>query len=246
MHVDARSQPACHPRCAARGRQRRARSPAVAAQPVGDEPGAGAIARDDGRSAAGQGRTRSRSHTPGARTPRAGRSARAGRQKRCCALPRSSTSNSSSGRSRCGPAKALWRTSDRTSSRASARKLPACGCASCRSRTRTARRFATGPSIWKPASWGRRRVRRCARRRLFRDRFIGVVRMGHPLSRGRDHARPLCGRPAHPRLAAGSRQGTDRRSPGAARAGTGDRHDRRRLFDRAGSRPGLRPDHSFA
>ena len=30
--------------------------------------------------------------------------------------------------------------------------------------TRTARRFATGPSIWKPASWGRRRVRRCVRR----------------------------------------------------------------------------------
>src|SRR3981189_1498086 len=44
MHVDPRSQPACRPRCAARGGQRCARSPAVTAQPVGDEPGAGAIA----------------------------------------------------------------------------------------------------------------------------------------------------------------------------------------------------------
>ena len=33
---------------------------------------------------------------------------------------------------------------------------------------------------------------------------------GAPAEPGRDHARPLCGRPAHPRLAAGSRQGTDR------------------------------------
>jgi DNA-binding transcriptional LysR family regulator len=41
---------------------------------------------------------------------------------------------------------------------------------------------------------------------LFRDRFIGVVRMGHPLSEGRLRL-PLCGRPAHPRLATGSRPG---------------------------------------
>ena len=183
---------------------------AVAAQPVGDEPGAGAIARDDGRSAAGQGRARPRSHAPRARTPRAGRSARAGRAKRCCARPRSSTSSSWSERSRCGPAKALSRTSDRTSLLASARKRPACGCASCRSRTRTARRCATGPSIWKPASWARRRVRRCARRRLFRDRFIGVVRKGHPLSKGKiTPARYAAGRHIL-RLAARSRQGTDR------------------------------------
>jgi DNA-binding transcriptional LysR family regulator len=52
----------------------------LAAQPLGDEPGAGAPARDDGRSAAGQGRTRSRAHAPGARTARAGRPAGAGRR----------------------------------------------------------------------------------------------------------------------------------------------------------------------
>ena len=65
---------------------------------------------------------------------------------------------------------------------------------------------------------------------LFRDRFVGVVRKGHPLCAGHDHAGPLCGRPAHPRLASRARPGTDRRCPGAARAETGDRHDRRRLF----------------
>ena len=43
---------------------------------------------------------------------------------------------------------------------------------------------------------------------------------GASAERGRGHARPLCRRPAHPRLAAGPRQGADRRSLGAARAGT--------------------------
>ena len=33
---------------------------------------------------------------------------------------------------------------------------------------------------------------------------------GAPAEQGQDHPRPLCGRQAHPRLAAGSRQGTDR------------------------------------
>ena len=77
---------------------------------------------------------------------------------------------------------------------------------------------------------------------LFRDRFIGVVRTGHALSQGEiTPARYAAGRHIL-RLAAGPRQGTDRRSLESARAGTGDRHDRRRLFDRAGARPGLRPD----
>ena len=210
MHVDTRSQPACHPRCAARGRQRRARGPTVAAEPVGDEPGAGAIARDDGRSAAGQGRTRSRSHAAGARTARAGRSARAGRAKRFYALPRSSTSSSSSERSRCGPAKASWRTSDRTSLLASARKLPACGCASCRSRTKTARRFATGRVDLETGVVGKTTGPEVRAQALFRDRFIGVVRMGHPLSKGKiTPSRYAAGRHIL-RLAAGSRQGTDR------------------------------------
>ena len=46
-------------------------------------------------------------------------------------------------------------------------EAPGVRLASCRSQTRTARRFATGPSIWRLASWGRRRLRRCARRRCF-------------------------------------------------------------------------------
>ena len=72
-----------------------------------------------------------------------------------------------------------------TSSLASARRRPACGCASCRSRTRTARRFATAPSIWRPASSAKTTGPEVRAQALFRDRFVGVVRMGHPLSRGK-------------------------------------------------------------
>ena len=73
MHVAARSQPARHAGCPARGRQRRARCPAAAAQPLGHEPGAGAAARDDGRPAAGQGRARPRPDAAGDRAAGAGR-----------------------------------------------------------------------------------------------------------------------------------------------------------------------------
>ena len=50
------------------------------------------------------------------------------------------------------------------------------------------------PSTWKPASSARRPVPEVRAQALFRDRFIGVVRTGHPLSRGRNHPRALCGR----------------------------------------------------
>ena len=70
-HGDARSQPAGHPGCAARRRQRGARRPALAPEPIGDEPGAGALARDDGRSAVGQGGTWPSPHTSRTRTARA-------------------------------------------------------------------------------------------------------------------------------------------------------------------------------
>src|SRR5439155_17880642 len=66
----------------------------------------------------------------------------------------------------------------------SARTVLACGSASCRNQTERARLFATGPSIWRLAWWGRRLVRRFVHTALFRDRFIGVVRMGHALSQG--------------------------------------------------------------
>ena len=54
----------------------------------------------------------------------------------------------------------------------------------CRNQTKKARRFVTEPSIWRLAWWERRLVRRFVHSALFRDRFIGVVRMGHPLSQG--------------------------------------------------------------
>ena len=65
-----------------------------------------------------------------------------------------------------------------TSLLASPGKLPACACASCRSSTKTVRRFATGPSISKPAWWARRRGPEVRAQALFRDRFVGVVRAG--------------------------------------------------------------------
>ena len=41
-----------------------------------------------------------------------------------------------------------------------------------------------GTSIWKPASSGKTTGPEIRAQALFRDRFIGAVRMGHPLSRG--------------------------------------------------------------
>ena len=112
-HGDARSQPAGHPRRAARGGQRRARGAAAAAQPVGDEPGAGATC-------ARRPAIRCWSGPGAASCPRRARSSCASGSasscrtaRRCCARPRRSTSRSSCGRSRCGPAKASWRTSGR-------------------------------------------------------------------------------------------------------------------------------------
>ena len=214
-HADARPQPAGHPRCAARRRQRRARRPAPAAEPVGDEPGAGAPARDDGRSAAGPGRPRPRADAARARTARAGRPAGRGRRGGAAPGRRRSTSSGSSAPSRCAPAKASSRTSGRRSSRASAQRRPACGCASCRSPTRTARRCATAPSIWRPASWARRPARRCGRRRCSATASSAWCATGHPLSRGEiTPARYAAGRHIV-RLAARPRPRTDRRGLGA-------------------------------
>ena len=44
---------------------------------------------------------------------------------------------------------------------------------------------------------------------LFRDRYIGVVRIGHPLSQGKITPARYASGQAHLRLAAESRQGTD-------------------------------------
>ena len=229
-HGETRSQPAGHPRRAARRRQRRARRPAAAAEPLGDEPGAGAAAGDDGRSAAGPGRARPRPHAAGDRAARAGRPARAGR------------------RAVLRPAEKLdlehlvrtftLRTSDgfvenfgaAISSRASPRRRPACGCASCRSPTRTARRFATGSSISRPAWWAKTTAPELRAQALFRDRFVGVVRMGHPLCEGEiTPARYAAGR--HIVV---SRRGLDRGPIDEALSslgpGAGDRHHRRRLL----------------
>jgi hypothetical protein len=105
-------------------------------------------------------------------------------------------------------------------SRASAPRRPACGCASCRSPTRTARRCATAR---RP---GDRRGRQCdgpelRAQALFRDRFVGVVRSGHPLCRGEHHPGPLCGGRHIGILAAGPRNGADRRSPDRRSAWSG-------------------------
>ena len=241
-HGDARPQSARHPRCAARRRQCGARGGAVAAKPVGDEPGAGAIACDDGRSAAGQGRARARSDAAGARAPRAGRSARAGRrggaaprrEARPQDLVRTFTLRTSEGFvENFGPGLIARVGAEAPGVRLRFVQKPDKDSAPLRDGDRRSGNRRRR---------GRRPVRRCGRRRLFRDRFIGVVRKRHSLSKGKITPHALCGRQAHPRFAARSRQGTDRRSAEAARARTGDRHDRRRLCDRAGSGARLRSD----
>ena len=44
---------------------------------------------------------------------------------------------------------------------------------------------------------------------LFRDRYVGVVRKGHPPDPRQSYSHPLRHRPAYLRLAGGTRQGTD-------------------------------------
>ena len=76
---------------------------------------------------------------------------------------------------------------------------------------------------------------------LFRDRFIGVVRKGHALCKGKITP----SRYAAGRHIAVSRRGLEKGPIDEAleRSGSaGDRHDRRWLFDRAGSGADLRPD----
>ena len=148
------------PRCAARGRQRCGSCPTVAAEPFGD---AGCWRDCVKRRAI---RCWSGLDAVSFQHPERSNSAKESVSscktlKRFYALPRNPSSNSWPERSRCGRVKALWKTSDQTSLLASARKLPACGCASCRSPTKTARHFATGPSIWKLALSGRRLRRSC-------------------------------------------------------------------------------------
>ncbi|WYX25725.1 LysR family transcriptional regulator [Achromobacter xylosoxidans] len=82
-------------------------------------------------------------------------------------------------------------------------------------------------------------------RALFRDRFIGVVRAGHPLARGKvTAARYAAGQHVLVR-AAGS---TKARSTRAARArpGARDRRDRRRVFRRPVAGARFRPDRQRA
>ncbi len=97
----------------------------------------------------------------------------------------------------------MWKTSEQPSLLASARKLPACVCASWRSWIKTAPRFATGLSIWKPA---------CGKRDGAGGACAGVVPRpfhwcradGALAESGRDHSLALCGRQARPGLAVDS------------------------------------------
>ena len=241
-HGETRSQPAGHPGRAARGRQRRARSPAFAAEPLGDEPGVGATAGDDGRSAAGPGRTRARPHAPGDRAARASRPARAGRSGH--PAPGREARPRAPGQDVHAADQRRLRGELRSGSRRarSPRRRPACGCASCRRPTGTARRFATGSSIWRRAWWGRRRRRSCVRRRCSATASSASCAWG---------IRSAEGEITPARYAAGrhivvSRRGLDRgpidEALQSVGPGAGDRHHRRRLCDRTGARPGLRPD----
>ena len=79
-------------------------------------------------------------------------------------------------------------------------------------------------------------------RGLFRDRFIGAVRPGHPLCEGEvTPARYAAGK--HILVSRrGTRRRTDRRSLEAVGAGTRDRHHGRGLLDGTGASADLRPD----
>ena len=236
-----RSQPAGHARCAARRRQRGARRPAPAAQPVGDEPGAGAAARDDRRSAAGAGRARSRSDAARARTARAGRPA--GRDAEAVLRPAEKLDLAR-----------LVRTFTLRHQRRLRRELRP-GAHRPR-RPRGARRAAAfrhkpdkdstplrdGTVDLETGVIGTEIGPEVRTQALFRDRFIGVVRTGHPLSRARGSGKPAM-RPAGTSSSrAAASTGPDRRRLAGGGDQARDRHHRRRLRDRAGAGPGFRPD----
>ena len=78
---------------------------------------------------------------------------------------------------------------------------------------------------------------------LFRDRFIGVVRQRHTLSKGKiTPSRYAAGRHISAFRGGVSTEGLSTTPWTALWAGTGDRHDRRWLCGRAGPGAGFRPD----
>ena len=147
------------------------------------------------------------------------RPARAGGEATCCARPGSSTS------------RALDRTFTlRTSegfvenfgpallARVGARRR-ACGCASCRSSTRTAPPLREGTVDLETGVVGPTTGPELRAQALFRDRFVGVVRAGHPLRRG-DGSPPRAMRRAGTSTsrATGPGSGPGGRGPRGARA----------------------------
>jgi hypothetical protein len=93
---------------------------------------------------------------------------------------------------------------------ASARRRPPCHRGLRRSQTRTACPFATGASIWKPASSGERLARKCARRRCFEIASSVSCERG-TRSAGARLLPPVLPPAGTLWCRAGPRQGTDRR-----------------------------------
>ena len=200
-HDPPRPQPARYARRAARGRQRRARRPAARAQPLGDEPGAGAAARDDGRSAAGARRARPRAHAARARAARAGRPAGAAMREAIlrpaaaldlARLERTFTLRAATASSRIFGAALVARV---------AREAPGVRLRFVPKPDRDSTPLRDGASIWKPASSAPTTGPEVRTQTLFRDRFVGVVRRGPPADPRRGHARALRGGQARRRVA---------------------------------------------
>ncbi len=76
---------------------------------------------------------------------------------------------------------------------------------------------------------------------LFRDRFVGVVRAGHPLCDGEISAARYASGAHIGTFAARPRTRRDRRRVASHRTRTAHRHDRRRLYHRAGAGARVRP-----
>ena len=166
---------------------------------------------DDRRSAAGPGRARPRSDAARARAARAGRSAGAGRRSGAApggdARPRTARPHLHAAHQR-RLRRELRTAPDRARRHGGARRAAALRAEARQGQHAAARRQRRSGDR---RGRDRRPARRCARRRCSRDRFVGVVRHESSARPGQGHARPLCGRPAHPGVTARPRHGTDRR-----------------------------------
>jgi DNA-binding transcriptional LysR family regulator len=124
--------------------------------------------------------------------------------------PLSSSTSNSSEHSRCGPAMALWRTSDRISLLVSARRPPVCGCVFVQKTNKDSTPLRDGSVDLETGVVDQAISPEVRTLALFRDRLHRRRAKRSPADPGQDHSRALCVWPAYLGFALRNRKRTDR------------------------------------